>query len=317
MTTVAHKPIVTLTLNPALDISTTVDRVESEHKLRCGPSQVEAGGGGINAARVMRRLGGHPVAIYAAGGATGGAFTELFTETKVPSVVIPIEGGTRESFTIDETSTGKQFRFVLQGPVFRESEWVACLDALTASIEPGGFVVASGSLPPGVPDDLYARVARLASERDALCVVDAAGAPLGLALDAGVFMVKPSRRELEELTGRDLNDDQARVAAAQELVTSGRAKIVALSLGGDGALLVTDQETIRMPAPDVTVRGTVGAGDSFLGAFVLRLAQGATPREALRTALAAGAATASCPSTSLCDASLVAELEAGITIPDS
>lgn len=308
----SHRPIVTLTINPALDISTDVNRVESEHKLRCGPSRVEAGGGGINAARVMKRLGGHPVAVYAAGGATGGAFTELFGGTNIPAVVVPITGGTRESFTIDETSTGKEFRFVLQGPSLSEAEWRSFLASAEAAIEPNSFVVASGSLPPSVPDNFYALVAERAKQLGALCVVDASGAALKAALDSGVFMIKPSRRELEDLVGHALDSEQSQAEAAQALVSSGACEIVALSLGADGALLVTAAETVRMPTPSVTVRGTVGAGDSFLGAFVLRLAQGATPREALRTAVAAGAATASCPTTSLCDASMVAALEASL-----
>lgn len=301
--------IVTLTINPAIDISTDVDEVVSEHKLRCGPSHHEAGGGGINVARVVRRLGGHPLAIYAAGGPTGDAFTDLMNREPIATVVVPIEHNTRESFTIDETGTGKQFRFVLQGPQFAEHEWRAVMDALTQSLEPGQFVVASGSLPPGVPDDFYAEVAHVVKQHGGRCIVDASGPALARALEEGVYLVKPSLRELEEYVGRELPTETAKRFAARELVAAGAAEIVALSLGADGALLVTADTELRLPAAPVTVHGTVGAGDSFVAGFVHGLAEGSSIADAFVTAVAAGSATAECPSTTLCSAERVKQLE--------
>ena len=301
--------IVTLTMNPAIDISTDVDHVISEHKLRCGPSHHEAGGGGINVARVLHRLGEHPLAIYCAGGPSGNSFTQLMNREPIATSVVAIEHSTRESFTVDETSSGEEFRFVLQGPQVSSRETQAMLDALTSSLAPNQFVVASGSLPPGVPDDFYAEVARLVSARGGHCIVDASGEALKHALDAGVFMVKPSLRELEGFVGRELSTEDDKRAAARELVDSGAAEIVALSLGADGAMLVTADLELRLPAAPVEVRGTVGAGDSFVAGFVFRLSSGASIHDAFVTAVAAGSATAERHSTRLCTAERVFELE--------
>jgi len=306
----AHDPILTVTPNPALDVSTSIPRVIPEEKLRCGPTRLDPGGGGINVSRVVRNLGGRSTALYTAGGPTGHAYRELLEREGIMGRVVRIKGSTRESFTVDETSTGEQFRFVLQGPHLSEPEWRALLSAVVDDLPVGGYLVASGSLPPGVPVDFYGRLAHIARDRGSRCIVDASDAALNAALDEGVFLVKPSRHELAELVGAPVEDDAQLEAAARTLIADGRTEIVALTLGGAGAVLVTADDTWRLPSPKVAVQSTVGAGDSFLGAFVLRLAEGRTPREAFRTAVAAGSATAALPATGLCAAEAVAELEA-------
>jgi 6-phosphofructokinase 2 len=308
------RPILTLTLNPALDVSTSTEKVIGEHKMRCGLSRLDPGGGGINVSRVIQRLGGQTLGIYAAGGPTGDAYRKLIEAEGIPTVAVPIAGSTRESFTVDETSTGQQFRFVLQGPELTEPEWQACLSRLEATIPRGGFVVASGSLPPGVPDDFYARVARLAHLHEARCVVDTSGPALAEALAEGVFLVKPSGRELGELVGHPLDTEESRIDAASTLVARGSAEYVALTLGGDGAVLASKTRVSRLPVPRVTVQSTVGAGDSFLGAFVLRFAQGHDADAAFRAAIAAGSATAMTPATELCHRADVERLEAELAL---
>ncbi len=302
-------PILTLTVNPALDVSTSTERVSSGSKLRCGASRLDPGGGGVNVARVIQRLGGHTLAVYTAGGPTGEAYRRLIEAERLPTLAIPIQGSTRQDFTVDETSTGKQFRFVLQGPELRESEWRACLDLVAASMRAGGYVVASGSLPPGVPEDFYARIARLARQSGAHCVVDASGPALTEALAEGVFLIKPSLRELGEHFGAALEGHQCQVDAASALVADGAAEHVALTLGEAGALLASKSGLIRLMVPNVPVVSTVGAGDSFLGAFVLRLAQGRPLEAAFRAAVAAGSATVMTPATELCHRADVERLE--------
>ncbi|MBC7442793.1 MAG: 1-phosphofructokinase family hexose kinase [Ramlibacter sp.] len=304
------RPILTLTVNPALDLSTSTERVVSDHKLRCGASRLDPGGGGVNVARVVQRLGGQALAVYTAGGPTGEAYRRLIEAEHIPTLVVPISGSTREDFTVDETATGKQFRFVLQGPELSEAEWRACLAIVATTIPMNGFVVASGSLPPGVPDDFYARVARLAHQRDARCIVDASGDALAEALAEGVYLIKPSRRELGEYAGATLETDESQVDAASALVGRGAAELVALTLGGAGAVLASTTGVIRSPVPRVQVQSTVGAGDSFLGAFVLRIAQGHPVEAAFRAGVAAGSATAMTPATELCHRDDVERLEA-------
>lgn len=304
-----QRHIVTLTMNPALDVSTSTPEVVGEHKMRCGATRLDPGGGGMNVSRVIHRLGGHSVAIYALGGPTGQAYRQLLEAEGIVGRAISIAGSTRENFTVDETETGKQFRFVLQGPTLTEPEWKACLAALGQSIQPGGFVVASGSLPPGVPDDFYAQVAKLARERGARCVIDTSGPSLGEALAEGVFLIKPSRRELAEFTGMRLDTDESQVEAATRLVAGGKVDYVALTLGGDGAVLASPDGVSRLTVPQVEVKSTVGAGDSFLGAMVLRLAQRRSMSAAFRAAVAAGSATAMEPGTDLCRPDDVERLE--------
>ena len=308
------RPILTLTINPALDVSTSTENVVGEHKMRCGLSRLDPGGGGINVSRVIQRLGGQTLAIYAAGGPTGDAYRRLIEAEGIPTLVVPIAGSTRESFTVDEMATGQQFRFVLQGPEVTEPEWRACLARVTESIPRGGYVVASGSLPPGAPDDFYARVARLARDHDARCIVDASGPALAAALAEGVFLVKPSGRELGELVGSTLDTEESRIAAASALVSRGSAEFVALTLGGEGAVLASATGVMRLAVPQVTVQSTVGAGDSFLGAFVLRTAQGHDAAAAFRAAVAAGSATAMTPATELCHRVDVERLEAELAL---
>jgi 6-phosphofructokinase 2 len=306
----AHAPIVTLTMNPALDVSSTVDRVVSEHKLRCGPSRFDPGGGGVNVSRAIRNLGGNSVAVYPLGGPTGQAYRGFLEEVGLLGRVITIAGNTRESFTVDETTTGEQFRFVLQGPTFREPEWRACLSVVGDHLPVGGFLVASGSLPPGVPDDFYAMLARVAHEHDIRVVVDASGPALAAALDEGVFLIKPSRDELAELVDAPGELDRPeQVEAARSIVVDGRAEVVALTLGAGGAVLVTADDELHLPTPKVEVASAVGAGDAFLAGLVLRLAEGRPLADAFRTAVAAGSATAMLPATELCRAEDVARLE--------
>ena len=305
-----HVPIVTLTMNPALDIASTVDRVRPERKLRCGPSSVHAGGGGVNVTRAIHNLGGSSFAVFPLGGPAGETYRTIAEAAGVAGRQIAIAGNTRENFTVSETSTGEQYRFVLPGPTLREPEWRACLSAVVDHLPRGGFLVASGSLPPGVPLDFYAQLARISSTQNARLVVDASGPPLAAALAVGVFLIKPSRDELAELIGvdRELTPEEQR-DAARSIIHSGRAEVVALTLGAAGALLVSKTGVLRLPTPHITVASTVGAGDAFLAGLVLRLAEGLPMSTAFRTAIAAGSATAMMPATELCRADDVTRLE--------
>lgn len=294
------KPILTLTMNPALDVSTAVERVVATHKLRCGPARVDPGGGGVNVARVVHRLGGEACALYVVGGPTGEAYRQLLEAEGVSGVPIAVAGSTRQDFTVDETATGEQYRFVLRGPELSQGEWRGALGILEEHVAAGSYVVASGSLPPGVPDDFYARVARLCREREARCVLDSSGEALRAALEEGVCLVKPNRRELCGLTGRALDTAEEQERAARELVDGGQAEIVALTLGADGAVLAWRDGVLRLPALEVEAQSAVGAGDSFVGAMVLALARDRPLVEAFRYACAAGAAALLTPATELC-----------------
>ncbi len=300
--------IVTFTMNPAIDVSTAVGRVVPRHKLRCTSVRRDPGGGGINVARVVARLGSDVQAIYPVGGPIGVLLRRLLDVEAVASQTIALSQDTRESFTVGEEETGKQYRFMLPGPELTSDECAQCLAAV-AQIHPAPtFLVASGSMPTGVPEDFLARTARAAKALGAKVVVDTSGPALAAALGEGVFLIKPNLRELQELVGSPLNEREQQLAAARNLIEKHAAETVALTLGHLGALLVMQRQAFYAPALPVKPVSVVGAGDSFLGAMVWSLDAGQAIEEAFRHAIAAGSAALLSAGTGLCKAEDVRRL---------
>lgn len=306
--------ILTVTMNPCVDVSTSTAKVEPEHKLRCEAPRREPGGGGINVARVAHRLGASCAALFPVGGASGDRLLSLLADEQVPAMVVPIAGDTRESLHVRDRSASEDYRFVMPGPELAAHEWQACLQRLRDLAVAPPYLVLSGSLPPGVPVDFYARVVDLMHERGSRLVLDASGPALAAALQAGVYLVKPSLRELRELSGQTLENEAQWRAAAKQLVDSGRAEVVALSLGKQGALMVSRQEALFAPALPVLVSTTVGAGDSFVGGMVQALAAGAVLREAFGRGVAAASAALLGSGTGLCQATDVERLRRDVVL---
>jgi 6-phosphofructokinase 2 len=293
--------ILTLTLNPALDVLTTIDTVSDTHKMRCGPTLKHPGGGGVNVARVLHRLGANCVAVYLAGGVTGERHHQLMRAEKVRCHVMPMAEETRESFSVHELSSGHDFRFVLPGPQVSAAEYEACFDHVAQHL-PKHMLVISGGLAPGIPNDFYARLSALAKQHGVRVVLDTNGPALTEALKVGVYVFKPSLRELRDLTGQDLPDLDSQVAAAQQLIHSGQAEIVAVSLGAEGALVVSASEQWRARSVNVAVKTTIGAGDSFVAGMVWSLARGDSLVKAFQYGMASGAAALLHPGTALSQA---------------
>ena len=292
--------IITLTINPALDLSTSVDELRPFSKMRCAGERRDAGGGGINVARVATRLGAKPLAIFPAGGPIGRFLADVVAAEGVQRAVVPIDGNTREDVTVTEEKSQRQFRFVLPGPQLKPAEWEMVLHACASRLRRDMFVVASGSLAPGVPDDFYARLAEMVKARGAKLLLDCSGVPLKKALAVGVYLIKPNLREFRGLTGEPLADRDSMIAAARRLIASQSVEIVALSLAEAGALFVGRDRAFEAKAPAVAPVSTVGAGDSFLGALVADLAKGRDRTIAFRSAVAAGTAALLAPGTELC-----------------
>ena len=305
--------ILTLTMNPALDVLTTIDQVSDTHKMRCGAVLKHPGGGGVNVARVLHRLGANCAALYMAGGVTGERHHKLMSAEKVRNHVIPIDEETRESFSVHETSSGHDFRFVLPGPQVSAAEYEACFDYIAQHL-PKQFLVISGGLAPGVPTDFYARLTLLAKQHGVRVVLDGNGPALAEALNVGVYLFKPSLRELRELTGKALLDETSQVQAAMQLVQSGQADIVALTLGEQGAMVISATQQWQAHGITVDVQTTIGAGDSFVGAMVWSLSRDDTLLKAFQYGMAAGAAALLAPGTSLCQAAEVHSLLPRVTI---
>ena len=224
----------------------------------------------------------------------------LVDKEGIPGLTIPIQEETREDFTVLEAATGQQFRFILPGPRLTADEWRMCLDAVLSLKRRARFVVASGSLPPGVPDDFYGRLARATKDAGSKIVVDTSGPPLKIALEAGVYLVKPSLPEFKALMGKSFKSQHEWIAGCRSLVESGQAEIVALTLGEQGALLVTRDHVLRAPALPIKPVSVVGAGDSFLGAMIWALASGQSMEDAFRYGVAGGSAALLMPGTELC-----------------
>lgn len=293
--------IVTLTMNPALDKSTRTLTVTPEDKLRCETLQVEPGGGGVNVSRAIHNLGGESLMLYTAGGMSGQEFEILLQAQGLPNQRIPIAGNTRESFTVFEESSRHQYRFNMPGPTLAEAEWRQVLELLAALPQPD-YLVASGSLPPGVPDDFYALVAGQMAGTKTRVVIDTSGRALRTLVQhpAPVYLIKPNLAELAELAGEDLNDDEEIVNAAQRIVDESGIQQIVVSLGAGGVIVVDDQRAARQRTPTVPIRSKIGAGDSTVAGIVLGLARGLPGAEAIRFGVAAGAAAVMTPGSELC-----------------
>ncbi len=290
--------VATRTVNPAVNAATSTGVVVPTDKLRCAPPRFDPGGGSVNVERLVRVLGGEPVAVFPAGGASGDVLVSLLTDLGLACHAVPITGTTRDSFTVDEASTGRQFRFVLPGPQLSAAEQERLLASLEDISPAPRFLVMIGSLPPGVGPELATRVSEVARRLGARLLLDTSGPALRAARWA--FLVKPNLRELGEALGREMRGEDAEAAAARELIMRGTAEAALLLLGARGALLVASGIEERLAPIPVTPRSAVGAGDSMVGATTLALARGWPLRYAARYGLAAGAATLMTPGTELC-----------------
>jgi len=298
-----------IALNPAVDASTDADSIQPTLKIRTRNERHYPGGGGVNVARVVAELGLEPELIYLSGGASGGLFDQLISDYPIHCHRIASKNSLRISYAVYDKQTGLEYRFVPEGPVVTASELQEFLDYIEAwNIAEGDLVVASGSLPRGVPGSTYSQIAALAAKKRALFMLDSSGAGLSEALSGKhCFLVKPSLGELEKLVGMRLDESAAKLVA-QELVDHGSAKFVAVSMGANGAFLASSRGLLEMPAVRVKLRSAVGAGDSLMGAMVYSLAQGNDIEDAFRLGVCAGAAAVMTEGTELCKRSKVFEL---------
>ncbi len=294
------KKIVTLTMNPSIDKSSSVAHVVAERKLYCKPPRFEAGGGGVNVSRAIKKLGGESILLYPAGRITGERLQELLDQEGLNHRPFPIQGVIRESLVILEESTGQQYRFGMPGPEIQKEEWEQFLQELSA-IEPSpDYLVASGSLPPGVPADFYAKAARIGKKRGAKTIIDTSGEALEQALMEGVYLIKPNVREFREMVGEDIKEESQIKAEALKMVKSGRCEVLVISLGAAGALMVSEDFAEHILPPTVPIVSKVGAGDSMVAGIVLSIAQGKPLRESILFGVAAGTAAVMTPGTELC-----------------
>ncbi len=291
--------IVTITLSPCIDKSTSVPKLLPEKKLLCASPKLEPGGGGINVARALKKLGEDAIAIFPSGGYTGKFFNHLIEVENIHSRIIEIENETRENIIVLDQSANCQYRFGMPGTELNESEWRNCLKAVE-EINNVEYIVASGSLPPGVPVDIYATLAEIATQKKAKFVVDTSGEALKDAAERGVYLLKPNLGELAYLAGVEELQPGDVVDASKGIIAKGMCEVLVVSMGVIGATLITKDSVDIITSPKVELKSTVGAGDSMVAGIIFYLLKGKSIQEAARFGVACGTAATMNPGTELC-----------------
>ncbi len=296
-------PILTITLNPAVDLETATETVTPGPKLRCDTPQLDPGGGGINVSRALMELGGESLALVASGGGMGGVLEGLLAREGVHVRRLEAPGETRQSLSVYESGTGKQFRFIFPGPEWSDTDVAHAESRIADAIPTDGLVVLSGSHPPGFPDDFPAQLVARCNEVGARVVLDTSGAALR-ALSAGrisgLDVLRLDLEEAETLAGHPLPTPRESADLAETLCQKGVARVVVLARGAEGSILVSADGRWQAQAADVPVRSKTGAGDSFVAGFTLGLARGEDLQICLQWGTAAASAAVMTEGTQLC-----------------
>lgn len=280
--------IVTLTINPSLDKSTHFTGLIAEQKIRCEKPRYDAGGGGINVSKAISKLGGNSTCIFTSGGSTGEMLEELLVKEEIESIAIKTKNWTRENFIAFENTTKAQYRFGFPGNEFSDVEKEKILQTIIDLKT--DYLVISGSLNEGLPSDFYKKIAAIAKESNVKVIVDTSGEALKKVLETGVYLIKPNIGELAKLIGVERLELPEVEKSAKKLIENGSAEIVVVSLGAEGAILVTKDETHLVKAPKVEKKSTVGAGDSMVGGLVWALSQNKTLKEVIQIGVCCGTA---------------------------
>ena len=311
------KDILTITLNPALDLSSQTGHVEAGPKLRCAHPDEDAGGGGINVARAVRTLGGNARAFVAAAGPSGTKVLNLLLAEGVNVVPFASPGETRVSLSIiDQTTTG-QYRFVMPGPVWGASDCERARDAILSHAQTGGTVVFSGSLPRGLPVSFYSDLCPELLDKGCKVVMDTSGLALSHQAQnatAPASILRMDAHEAETLAKRDLPTREHSADFAAELIQCGAGQAVIIARGAEGSVLVDGEQRLFVTAADVPVRSKTGAGDSFVAGFTLALARGLDISTAMTHGAAAASAAVMTDATDLCDGDQAMALRAACQV---
>ncbi|GAO05720.1 1-phosphofructokinase [Streptomyces lydicamycinicus] len=302
--------ILTVTLNAALDITYRVPRLQPHTTNRITEVSERPGGKGLNVARVLAALGHRTVATGFAGGGTGEALRALLAETEVTDALVPVGGATRRTVAVVDAATGDTTQLNEPGPVVSPAEWDTFLDTYRELLGEARAVALCGSLPPGVPVDVYARLTRAARSAGVPVLLDTSGEPLRRGLAARPDLAKPNADELAALTG-----STEPLRAAREARRRG-AHAVAASLGPDGMLAVTADGTWQAAPPRRIAGNPTGAGDSAVAGLLSGLVEGLPWPDRLTRAVALSAATVRAPAAGEFDTATYEELLPRVTVRD-
>jgi 6-phosphofructokinase 2 len=291
--------IITITFSPCIDKSASVTKLVAEKKMHCSEPKSEPGGGGINVARVLNILGGNVMAVFPSGGYIGAYLNQLLKEEKVPFKAIHSRNETRENFAILDQASNKQYRFGMPANKLFEDEWTECLKIIENQ-KKLDYIVASGSLPIGIPTAVYGQLSKIAKHLDAKLIVDTSGKALKAVANEHLYLLKPNLEELGMLLGKDAVKIEDVEDAAKELISKGKCEIVVTSLGAKGAIMITKEKTYRVEPPKVNVKSTIGAGDSMVAGIVFALSNGESLEKSLKYGIACGTAATMNSGSQLC-----------------
>ena len=283
-----NRLILTITLNPAIDKSTVTDLIQPEAKQRCSDVLNEPGGGGINVSKALKKLKAESIALFPAGGHNGEKLKSLLTAEEIPFHSIDSLVETRENWVVLESETNHQFRFTFPGKSIGESVFKNLIDDIR-SFSPA-YVIASGSLPPGLPVHFYGLIVKTANSVGAKCIVDTSGPALQALKGKHAFLIKPNIGELCKMLNVDSLQNNEVHDAAQQAVRDGFAELIAVSMGPEGAWLVTADEKHFAAAPAVKKKSTVGAGDSMVAGITYMLQQQQPLQQVINFGVACGSA---------------------------
>lgn len=290
--------IATITLNPCLDKYISVAHLEMNETNRSRAVTQYAGGKGLDVSRAVHEMGGETMAFGFAGGNEGITLTTLLAQEGVPFYFIPIDEETRSCYIISETDSAQQIRISTPGPGITMQEVNDLTRVAWKTPSSPKLLVCGGSVPPGLPADVYAIIIRKARRHGIKTILDSSGIYLKEGIQARPFLIKPNKREAEELLGRPLASEKDMVDAVHEMVRMG-VEIAVISLGKDGLVAADKSETIKAVPPPVTAVSTVGAGDSAVAGLAIALERKDTLMQACRLAVAMGTAAVLMPGTTL------------------
>lgn len=312
---IAISDIITLTMSPSVDLFGTTERLLAESKTRCQETARQPGGGGINVARSLHRLGADVLAVFTIGGANGDVLETMLRDEGVPCLSVPVDTDTRQNMALTVTDSNTMYHFVFPALTLKEPALQLCMDTIISMKPVPEFLVISGSLPLATPNNFYGRIIRATKANNTKVVLDVSGAAVQPSLDEGVYFAKLNYKEFVQLgyTGPDETD--AQLDAMEEMVAKGYAEILVLTLGSKGALLVSrfgDRGALTPPPTDIVSH--VGAGDSFVALMTYHLYRGAPVLDAFRYGVSAATAAVATEGNHIKDLSIVDEIYRQLSI---
>ncbi|QNK77903.1 MULTISPECIES: 1-phosphofructokinase family hexose kinase [Winogradskyella] len=283
--------IITLTLNPALDKSATINHLVPEQKLKCHAIEFQAGGGGVNISRVLHTLGVKNNCMFTYGGDTGKTLKGLLDAEHLECTPIPVAAWTRENLAVVDAKTELQYRFGMPGKGLSPTEIETLKSTINQSVTEDTIFVMSGSIPDAMAADFYIQLRDSLTAKNVKIIIDTSGEALKASLKKPVFLMKPNQGELAQLAGKDFLTKPEQEAFAMQLIHNQQAEYVVVSLGARGAFLASADGIYYQNTPSVKVKSTIGAGDSMVAGLIYAIAQGLPSKAILKWGVICGVAT--------------------------